>query len=329
MSLATPVGFLIFNRPDLTEQVFAAIAQAQPKRLFVIADGARPDRVGEAERCEQARSIIQKIDWNCELLTNFSDINLGCGRREATGFDWVFSHVEEAIFLEDDTLPHPSFFSFCEALLDRYRDDKRIMHINGDNSINQHHTHYSYYYSKYMHGWGWASWRRAWQHYDYTMKQWPRFKESGLLEFICTDPYELKYWVSIFDQMHEDPQVIDTWDYQWMFAIWSQRGLVIEPNENLISNLGFNRDDAAHTKSESFRSKLPAGDLSDLSHPLFMVEDRNADRNTFDYVFGGAKMRQQNTFKFCMRKKWASLKKWLVSSTPASARGSLQQAGMK
>lgn len=329
MSLKTPVGFLIFNRPDLTKQVFEAIAQVQPKQLFVIADGPRPDRAGEAERCEQARAVIQAIDWDCELLTNFSETNLGCGRREATGFDWVFSHVEEAIFLEDDTLPHPSFFSFCEAVLDRYRDDQRVMHINGDNSVNQNHTRYSYYFSKYMHGWGWASWRRAWQHYDYAMKQWPQFKALGLLEHICTDPYELKYWTSIFEQMHEDPQVIDTWDYQWMFAIWSQRGLVIEPNQNLISNLGFNRDDAVHTKGENFRSRLPTGDLSHLHHPPFIVEDRTADRNTFDRVFEGAKMRQRDTLQFRVRRMLRSVKKRLLSVTPASSHRAFKQAGVK
>jgi hypothetical protein len=308
MSLSTPVGFLIFNRPDLTEQVFAAIAQVKPKQLFVIADGPRPDSLGEAEKCEQTRKIIEKVDWNCDIQTNFSDANLGCGRREASGFDWVFSQVEEAIFLEDDTLPTPSFFSFCEVMLNRYRDDKRIMHINGDNSVNQQCTEYSYYFSKYMHGWGWASWRRAWQHYDYYMKSWLDFKAKGLLEFVCEDPYERKYWSAAFDQMYADPQVIDTWDYQWQYACWSQSGLAIAPNDNLISNIGFNRLDAAHTTGDSPRSKLATKDIWEMHHPPFIVQNRKADRNSFDYIFNGLEMREQDKLSAKIRRRLSSVK---------------------
>ncbi|HEY9657229.1 MAG TPA: glycosyltransferase family 2 protein [Allocoleopsis sp.] len=297
MSFSTPVGFLIFNRPDLTAQVFAKISQIKPKQLFVIADGPRSDRPGEAEKCEQARAIIQQVDWDCDVLTNFSDTNLGCGRREASGFDWVFSQVEEAIFLEDDTLPSLSFFSFCQAMLERYRDDERIMHINGDNSLNQTRNQYSYYFSKYMHGWGWASWRRAWKHYDYAMKSWSEFKHTGLHQLIWEDPYEQKYWVEIFQQMYQDPQVLDTWDYQWIYTCWAQNGLAIAPNKNLISNLGFNRIDAAHTKGDSPRSNLKTFDITNITHPPFVVRDREADRLTFDHVYGGITFKQNDTLK--------------------------------
>lgn len=309
MSFETPIGFLIFNRPDLTEQVFSAIAKIKPKQLFVIADGPRSPE--EAEKCEQTRAIVQKLDWDCEVLTNFSEVNLGCGRREATGFDWVFSQVEEAIFLEDDTFPDPSFFTFCQTLLEYYRDDERIMHINGDNSVNQQCSQYRYYFSKYMHGWGWASWRRAWQHYDYSMKSWPDFKSKGLLEFICQDSYERKYWTGIFDQMYADPQVIDTWDYQWQYACWSQNGLVVAPNENLISNLGFNRLDAAHTTGDSPRSKLPTRELWKLDHPAFMVQNQTADDRSFDYIFGGLEMRKADQFPARLRRSLSSVKRAL------------------
>ncbi|MCY7273321.1 MAG: glycosyltransferase family 2 protein [Phormidesmis sp. CAN_BIN44] len=310
MTLSTPVGFLIFNRPDVTEQVFAAITQAKPKQLFVIADGPRPDRPGEAEKCEQTRSIIQRVNWDCEVLTNFSDTNLGCGRRPASGFDWVFSQVEEAIFLEDDVLPTPSFFHFCEAMLDRYRDDDRIMHINGDNSNNQDRTAYSYHFSKYMHGWGWASWRRAWQHYDYSMKSWTQFKREGLLELVCDCPYEQQYWAEIFEQMYEDPQAIDAWDYQWMYACWSQRGLVIAPSKNLTSNLGFNRADAVHTTGDSPRANLSTTDIWNIEHPPFVVRHRAADLDTFDHLFGGKDMKKLSTK---IRRRLSSIKQLITT----------------
>ncbi|MEN2383889.1 MAG: hypothetical protein KA716_33360 [Gloeotrichia echinulata DEX184] len=155
MPLSTPIGFFIFNRPDLTAQVFEAIRQTKPHKLLVVADGPRfPE---EEEKCLKTREVIKSVDWDCEVLTNFSEINLGCKYRVYSGLDWVFSQVEEAIILEDDCLPTPSFFYFCQTLLQRYRDDERVMHISGNNfQFGQSRTPYSYYFSKYNHIWGWG-----------------------------------------------------------------------------------------------------------------------------------------------------------------------------
>src|SRR5882672_10898679 len=193
MSITVPVAFLIFNRPDLTEKVFNAIAAAKPPKLLVVADG--PRSAEEAEKCAKARAVLERINWPCELLTRFAERNLGCGPNVSRGLSWVFSQVEEAIILEDDALPVPSFFDFCQTLLERYRDDERIMHVGGTNvQGGQSRTNYSYYFSKYNHGCAWATWRRAWKYYDYEMKTWPEFKESGLLEDICENEFEVSYW---------------------------------------------------------------------------------------------------------------------------------------
>ena len=135
MACSAPVALIVFNRPDLTAQVFAAIRNARPAKLFVIADG--PRNRAEEEACRAARKAAQLVDWECEVKTNFSDTNLGCGRRPASGLDWVFRQTEEAIILEDDCLPAPSFFSFCESLLEHYRHDARVMHIGGCNFQRQ------------------------------------------------------------------------------------------------------------------------------------------------------------------------------------------------
>jgi hypothetical protein len=292
MPLSTPVVLIIFNRPDLTEIVFQAIAQAKPRKLFVVADGARfPEEVA---KCQQTRAVIEKVDWECEVFTNFSEKNLGSGQRVATGMDWVFSEVEEAIILEDDVLPTPSFFNYCQTLLEYYRHDERIMHINGDNSLNQRRNEYSYYFSHYAHVWGWASWRRAWRHYDFYIKTWPEFKSQRYLELLFEDSYEQRYWESILEQMYEDPRAIDAWDYQWMYTCWTHNGLSIMPNCNMISNLGFNRPDATHTLGESPRANLPTTDIWEIKHPQFVIRHRQADRYTFDYVFEGKQMREQD-----------------------------------
>jgi hypothetical protein len=158
----TPIAFFIFNRPDTTARVFEAIRQAQPSKLLVVADGPRSTRPGEAEKCAATRAIIDQVDWECEVLTNYSDVNLGCRHRVSSGLDWVFEQVEEAIILEDDCLPHPTFFRFCEELLEWYRHDHRIVAISGDNFQNGHQSgEFSYYFSRYVHIWGWATWRRG------------------------------------------------------------------------------------------------------------------------------------------------------------------------
>ena len=130
-SLETPVVLIIFKRFDATQKVFNAIRKARPKQLLVIADGPRLDREGEAEKCTQTRGIIDQVDWDCEVMKCFSDENLGCGVRISTGLSWVFEQVEEAIILEDDCLPHPTFFMFCQEMLQRYREQPEVMSVSG------------------------------------------------------------------------------------------------------------------------------------------------------------------------------------------------------
>lgn len=296
MSLSTPVAFLIFNRPDLTQIVFEAIANVKPKQLFVVADG--PRFPAEAEKCAQARAVIDRVDWECRIYTNYSERNLGCGRRVASGVDWVFSKVEEAIFLEDDTLPDKSFFPYCEVLLEYYRHDERIMTINGNNfQLGRNKTEYSYHFSKYCSCWGWASWRRAWRHYDYEMKTWPAFKQAGMMKMICSDPHEQRFWTELFDSMYENPVGIDTWDHQWKYACWSQNGLAIEPSVNLVANIGLGRSDASHTTGYDPRlaELSKAQELWEIRHPPYVMRHREADNHIFDYIIGGKQLKENDT----------------------------------
>lgn len=285
MSLSTPVAFLIFNRPELTEKVFQAIRQAQPSQLLVVADGPRRDRPEEAKRCAMSREIIAQVDWDCKVLKNYSDTNLGCRQRVATGLDWVFQQVESAIILEDDCLPDPTFFQFCQELLEKYDDDQRIMMISGDNfQFGQQRSPYSYYFSRHTHIWGWATWRRAWQHYDLTMQQWSLIRDGNWLNDLLHQPQAVSYWKNIFQQAYEGK--IDTWDYAWTFACWLQNGLTILPNVNLISNIGFHAE-ATHTKDTGspFANLAVQAMQSPLHHPPFMITDSEADQRTQNTMF--------------------------------------------
>jgi hypothetical protein len=273
--LSPPVIFLIFNRPDLTQRVFEAIAQARPEKLLVIADGPRfPE---EAEKCEQARSVIQQIDWDCEFLTNFSETNLGCKKRVSSGLDWAFDIVDEAIILEDDCLPHPTFYRFCAELLERYRFDTRIMMITGDQFIEPPDKRHSYSFSRYINIWGWATWRRAWQLNDVEMKLWPQIRDGGWLEEIYETPEEVASRRSKFQRTYEGK--IDSWDYGWSFSCIVNSGLTIRPVVNLVSNIGFGTG-ATHTTDENNpMANLPTSAMQfPLRHPPYVMSDIKMDR---------------------------------------------------
>lgn len=287
---------MVFRRPDLTAQVFEAIRQARPEKLFIIADG--PRNPAEAEICRQTRAVTELVDWPCEVFRNYSDMNMGARRRISSGLDWVFAQVNEAVILEDDCLPHPSFFGYCTELLEHYQDDTRIWCISGDNFQNgQQRGDGSYYLSNYPHTWGWATWKRAWSHYDHEMADWPVFRDGRYLEGVLDDPLEVKYWYVVFQNLYSLGQP-DTWDYVWIMTCWKNHGLTILPNVNLISNVGF-RNDATNTKSKSGASEniRTTADIGPIKHPAFLTRDVEADRYTFDNVFGGCGLRKQKILK--------------------------------
>lgn len=282
--MKTPVALFLFNRPELTRRVFDAIAAARPRQLFLVADGPRDQT--ERHRCDAARAVTECIDWPCEVRRDFADANLGCRRRMAGGIDWVFAQVERAILLEDDCVPDPSFFPFCEQLLDRYALDERVMMISGDNfQFGVSRTDASYYFSKITHVWGWGTWRRAWRHYDVTMRDWPAVRDSPWLEAHLGDRAVAAVFRRIFDNVHAGR--VDTWDSQWTYAVWRQGGLTALPSGNLVTNVGFGAD-ATHTKADqSIYSRLPTVPMRfPLRHPEEVEPHAEADAFSLRQLVG-------------------------------------------
>ena len=197
--LVIPVAFIVFNRPDKTQKVFSEIAKAKPTKLLVICDGARDNRAGELKRVKQVKQIVSQVDWPCEVLTNFSDVNLGCKRRVSSGLDWVFEQVNEAIILEDDCLPNQTFFRFCQEMLRRYQNDQRVGIISGTNFRSDFRfSQDSYFFSKYVHIWGWATWKDRWALYDNKLKRWNKYKKSKSITKYFTNNNEINFWKSFF-----------------------------------------------------------------------------------------------------------------------------------
>jgi hypothetical protein len=279
--LKTPVLFMIFNRPETTRRVFEEIRKAKPAKLFVAADGPRDDKPGEAELCRITRDIATQIDWECDIETSFRDNNLGCGVAIAENITWFFEHVEQGIIFEDDCLPHPSFFRYCEEMLAYYKYNPKVAQITGDNfQHGRKRGNASYYFSKYMHICGWATWRDRWQNFDYKLKKAPEYKRDKLIEQKCANPREQAFWHRKLDMLSGGKRK-DIWDYQWMFACWNTGGLSAVSNVNLISNIGYDNH-ATHTINFDTRvANLPTFDIGPIIHTPEVVEDKKADYYTF------------------------------------------------
>lgn len=291
--MQTPVLLLTWRRPETFRKVINAIRPVAPTCLYVVSDGPNSDRPAEIKQVAKTRAIVdQEIDWPCHIEKLYSATNQGCRLGVSRGITWFFNHVDEGIILEDDCVPHPDFFAYCSTLLQRYRDDTRVWCISGTNfQAQQWRGDGSYYFSRYPYCWGWASWRRCWQHYDDELGRWPLLRDSGLLATIFEYPSERKLWSQIWQRLVDQGQP-DSWAYRWCFTCLANSGLTAVPNRNLVSNVGFDKD-ATHTTSQNNPAAVLSIDrgLDTLAPPSFLLRDAAADTYAFNHVFGGQNLR--------------------------------------
>lgn len=267
-----PILLIVFNRPHHTKNVFEKIRQIKPRKLFVAADGPRENNIEDPINCKKSREIVlQSIDWDCEVKTLFRDKNLGCGAGVSDAISWFFRYVEEGIILEDDCVPCTTFFSFCRELLNTYRTDLRVMQISGANFFPKKEQAYSYFFSKYGLIWGWATWRRAWEKYDFNIELLPELEKTQQIHLYYRSQSELEtrrkqFWMVYSKEM-------DTWDYQWSLVKLANHGLSIIPSTNLISNIGFG-ENSTHTKINNGLQDMKIESMEfPLKHPPYMLRD--------------------------------------------------------
>jgi glycosyl transferase family 2 len=280
-----PVLLLAFNRPDTTARVLQSVQAAQPGRLYLAVDGPRDDRPEDAQRVRQVQELAANLPWSSEVRTLFRDRNLGCKLAVSQAITWFFSEVDAGIILEDDCVAHPSFFPYAAELLERYRDDERIMMISGDNfQHGRRRAGYSYYFSRYTHIWGWATWRRAWQRYDHRMAAWPELRDGGWLMDVLGEREAAEYWARVFEETFSERN--NSWAYRWMFAAWSHSGLTVLPSVNLVSNIGFG-EQATHTlRHDASKANLGLGEMVfPLRHPPYLIRDAQADAYSQRHLF--------------------------------------------
>lgn len=272
-----PILFLIFNRLENTKKVFSQIKLYQPEVLYISSDGPRKFIGDEKKVCDEIRSfILQNIDWDCKVHTLFRASNLGCGRAVHEGINWFFEHEEQGIILEDDCLPSFNFFEFASEMLHKYKDSFSVMHVSGVSMLpNELRTSNTYYFSKYPSIWGWATWKSAWEKYDFSMNSMHDFDSvnPSLLDF-----NQYIYWKERFEMMKN--KQFDTWDYQWLFSIWFHNGISITPSNNLIVNIGFSSD-ANHTKNiDSVASNLTFENIP-ITEKTHCIQNDRFDDFTF------------------------------------------------
>ena len=293
--LNVPVALIVFNRPSHTVTVFQAIASVRPKMLFVIADGPRAGHPTDTVKCQQVRQIVGHVTWPCEVRTDFADENMGCRRRIVSGTDWVLSQVNEAIFLEDDTLPHHTFFRFCEEMLIRYRDDRRVMSICGCNLFPHRDPQSSYFFSTLANPWGRAIWRRSWECLDRDMRAWPEVRDQGLLTNIFSHRGHRRYWEAVME--HTSRGGFDTWDYQFMLSCWLQNGLNVVPGKNLVRNIGFGSD-STHTRVNPGSGWLALQNFDfPLRHPTAVMPDRGFDNRVCNELIRERSILRRSKYK--------------------------------
>jgi len=262
--------FLTYKRLDTTRLVFNAICQAKPKKIYFASNAAKDS--GEIINVNKIRDFINEINWPCEIHTLFRENHLSVKYSISSAIDWFFENESEGIILEDDCLPDPTFFQYCDELLEKYRDDKRISQISGVNLQGNSKTNSSYYFSRNIHIWGWATWASRWKNsYDVEMSSWKEFKQFNSIENIINNKSHKKYWSNIFDEIANDK--MQTWDYQWVYANWINYRLSIMPNKDLITNIGFGPE-ATFTKESSPLSNLPVYPMTfPMNHPKYIYPE--------------------------------------------------------
>jgi len=280
----TPILLIIFNRADTAQQVFDTIKQIRPKYLFVAADGPRLNKPEDIEKCKLTRAIIDQVDWVCEVKTLFRDVNRGCGRGPAEAITWFFENVEEGVILEDDCLPSNEFFTFTAAMLQKYRSNDKVMLVAGTNLLGKwKETEQGYHFSSYVHTWGWATWRNAWDLYDFELNQWGQDNTLNCFKEILPNRNVYNRFKEIFDYTKANINNITWWDFQWCYCVLQNRGLCVVPAVNLITNIGIGTD-STHTSNKNDKGTpiLKTGALQvDYTNSVLLLADSEFDKKIY------------------------------------------------
>lgn len=273
----TPVTIIIYNRYKNTIKLFDVLKKIEPSQLFVIADGPKENDVEDEKNIMQTRSILDSIDWDCNVTKIYREHNLGLEKNITLGLNEVFSNVQETIILEDDCIPNESFFQFCTELLKHYKDNKEIVQISGTKYIPNEIRYHSYYYSKYSIEWGWATWKDRWERYDALMEGWPNMRKKKDFRDLFSSNKTYKYWRYIFDNCYKGN--INSWAYKWLYNNLIEHGYSIIPSVNLVENIGV----GINSTNTFLSNKKIIQQVKTINYPL-IYHDKVIHNNNYDVI---------------------------------------------
>jgi hypothetical protein len=289
--LNVPVALFVYNRPAILAKTLAEIAKIRPSKLYVFADGPKPNDPDDSLKCEEVKTLLKKFNLPCNTVQIYNSKNKGLRNQIEEKLTFLFSREDAAVVLEDDCLPENDFFRFCEDGIRTYTKDSRIMAITGNQYVEKQSAPF---FSRFPHCWGWATWRRAWKAYDGSISGWPTFKNSSIWErqFL---PEEKQLWEPLLDRVYQGE--VNSWAYRWLATIWMHEGLVLTPPVNLVSNIGFG-EDGTHCRAPTPLAAFPTRPLSSWSMPRHLRRDERLDRKTFFKVFYNKKLSILKRWKY-------------------------------
>lgn len=298
-ALNTPILVITFNRPNHTRQVLEAILATQPKELYVFQDGAREENTGDVEKCAEVRRVVGDLTSKLGITphTFYSKKNLGCGPGPAAAISWFFENVDAGIIIEDDAVPHPDFFPYCEELLTKFKDNNEVRAIGSMHLDTKTYGEGSYYFSMMNRTFcAWATWARAWKDFDLYHRNVTRKQFNQCLKKYGCSLRMREYWCERLAEVQKDAYHNSSWDQQFWMSIWLHNGKGIMPNVNLSRNIGFD-ETATHTFSaDSAGANKPTFSIVPLKHPSATNIQTKADRrfqaiyfDPFEYGWEGFK----------------------------------------
>jgi hypothetical protein len=240
MSFDVPILLIAFNRPETTCHVLEQIRKIKPSKLYIFSDAPASHNEEEIDLVDTCRHLLHEsqINWNCKVERWYPESNIGSAIGIPSAISWAFETCDQLIILEDDCLPHPTFFPFCKFMLDKYQNNERIMHISGSQGNRETRIdHVDHFFTRVGNTCGWATWKRAWLKYDFWMEQLPEMKKQRKIQKIFGNAEIAEYWHERLDKVYEETKK-HTWEHQWQYTLFQNYGLATVPNVNLVSNIG-------------------------------------------------------------------------------------------
>lgn len=296
--MKTPIIVFVFNRPNHAKQIRACLESEQDRDLYLVVDGARENKSGEAELVSTCINVFE--DWAGQVQFNISDKNLGCKARISSGLDWVFKYTERVIILEDDLSPNSQFFQFCDEMLEAYADAQNVMSVCGTKTFPDEYSVHEYCFSRYSNPWGWATWKRAWDKYEDQFDGKSRWLIFQKVEAFLESYKAAFYWLIMLMLVSTERR--NSWAYCWMISCFLNKGLHIYPRSNLVVNSGFGIDSTHTTKIASYMPQMYGKtlDFPIETSNIPIQADNRVDRWIDDNIYSKS---------MSVRLKWISEKK--------------------